>query len=114
MIIKHIQAGGKLRPFLFSYRAIRELANTDLTAADADDELEVMSYLGFKYGAIKQAKHQNEKAVLDFKPSDVADWFEEDLNSFLEVQQALQEMEAFKEKMQAPQNKQQKRSRPKK
>lgn len=105
MELKHIKAGGKDRPFLFSYRATRELAETDLSEKD---ELEFMAYLGFKYGAIKENQEPT------FNEQDIPDWFEDDMSSFIEVQKALQEMQPEMEKMMAPQNRQQRRSQKKK
>ena len=110
MELRHIKAGGKDRPFLFSYSAIRELANTDLTG---QDEIEVMAFLGFKFGEIKEAKIESRKPVVDFSQSDIPDWFEDDFQSFLEVQSALEQMKALQEKMMAPQNRQQRRSQKK-
>ncbi|MCO6358544.1 hypothetical protein [Roseivirga pacifica] len=104
MVLTHIKAGGKERPFLFSYKAIRDLAKVDLSISD---EMEVMSYLGFKYGAIKEG------IEVDFNQEDVADWFEGDLPSFFEVVEVIKAMQPMLEKMQAPQNRQQRRSQKK-
>lgn len=101
MVLTHIKAGGKERPFLFSYKAIQELATVDFSASN---EMEVMSYLGFKYGAIK------EKQEVDFEQADVADWFEDDLESFVKVVEVVKSMQPMLEKIQAPQNRQQRRS----
>ena len=110
MVLQHIKVGGKARPFLFSYRAIRELTTIDLSGKD---ELEVMAFLGFKHGAVKEAKEAGKEAVLEFQVSDIADWWDEDLNAFIQTQQVLEEMKAQLEKIRAPQNRQQKRSQKK-
>lgn len=110
MILKHIKVGGKAKPFLFSYLAITEMQKADLKEKN---EMEYLAYLGFKYGAIKVAKDAGKPAEIDFKEEDIADWFEDDLDSYFEVVEVIAEMKPKLEKMMASLAGQQKRSQKK-
>lgn len=84
-MITRIKVGEKERPFLFSYRAIKESERAEKSANQSvkegekpmiEDEFEVIErniYLGFKYGAL--AVNQEP----DFTPATIANWLDEDL-----------------------------------
>jgi len=104
MVTENIEAGGKDRPFLFSYKAIKELSKTNTEGTDELDQVELMAFIGFKHGAIK------EKEEVDFELSDMEDWFEEDLSLLATITQVIENSKTLQEKAQAPQNRKQRRS----
>lgn len=82
-MLRTIKAGGKDRPFLYSYRAIKE--QSKITGTVGLENLEVGAYLGFKYGAL------NQEQAIDFSQADIEDWFDEDLGVVAEVSESMTE-----------------------
>lgn len=77
---QYIEAGGKKRPFLFRYKALKELCIalgiklSQLSKLDDIDfsEAEKIIFLGFTHGA------QSEQLEIDFKETDIEAWLDED------------------------------------
>lgn len=72
-MIRYLKAGGKERPFLFSFRAIDELTEDKTIKAGSFKHIAKACFLGFKYGALKQ------KQEVDFTQESVFDWLDDDL-----------------------------------
>lgn len=71
-------------PFLFSYRAIRDLNKAGITAGF--ETIEKAAYLGFYYGHLKQNKQ-----VPSFTEETIAEWFEEDFALITQITEIVQE-----------------------
>lgn len=82
-MLRTVKAGGKDRPFLFAYRAIRDLERGE--KPKGLDQVELAGYYGFKYGAIAQ------KQEVDFKQEDVAEWIEQDVSLIVELKTIIAE-----------------------
>lgn len=104
MTIQNIEAGGKQRPFLFSYKAIKELSSMPLQSMSEMEQMEVMAFLGFKYGAVKEG------LKVDFKQADIENWLEDDLSLLGELQIMIDDMQAAQKKMMNPNREQRRKS----
>ena len=71
------------------------------------EQTELMAFLGFKYGAIKEG------IALDFELSSIEEWLEDDFSLLSVITATIDEMKVAQEKIQTP-NRAQKRSQKKK
>lgn len=108
--VEFIKAGGKERPFLFGYGALKQMARQkNIETLDEFEALEFMIYLGFRHGALEKGME------IDFEQSDMERWFEADFSVFLSAQKILEASQAIDSmgKMLAP-NRSQRRGAKKK
>jgi hypothetical protein len=85
-MVREIKAGGKTRPFLFAYRAIKQLNKDGVT--NGLESLEKAAYWGFYFGAVKRGQ------TPDFEESVIEEWFEEDIALIGEISEVITEVMA--------------------
>ena len=71
-------------PFLFSYRAIKELNKAGIK--DGLESIEKAAFLGFKYGHIKRNQ------TITFKEEDIEEWFDDDISLIGKITEIIQEV----------------------
>jgi len=77
-----IKVGEIERPFLFSWKAIKE-ADKLAEGLSEFEAIETNIYLGFKYGALKAGKE------VDFTQETIAEWLDDDLTLGARCLQAI-------------------------
>lgn len=87
MVLQYVTVNGEELPFLFSYRALKELTQSGKINETTPemDQLEYTAWLGFKYGAIKKEKEFSlaQEALVEI--------FDEDPDVFLRVRELVEE-----------------------
>lgn len=83
-MVREIKAGGKDRPFLFAYRAIKQLNKAGLT--DGLESVEKAAYWGFYFGSVKRG------LTPDFDESTIEEWFEDDISLIGEITEVITEV----------------------
>lgn len=89
-MVRDLTVDGQNKPFLFSYRAIKELNKAGIK--DGLESLERAAFLGFKFGAIKR------NLPVDFTEATIEEWFDEDLSLIGDIKEIIEETMADFEK----------------